>query len=188
MVNYDEYVNVANMAEAVRGFSRARNLALSAVFAAMTAAGGLISIPFFPVPFTLQTFFVYLSVLTLRRSAALSQIIYLVMGLVGLPVFARGMSGYAVLVGPTGGFLFGFLVGTFCSGFLLDRMKGRRYAGVLSLLLCAVIVFGLGWVWLAYWLNWDFVMALWLGVLPFLPGDAVKAVLALAVGKRIRLS
>jgi biotin transport system substrate-specific component len=176
------------MAEIAKGPSRARELALSAVFAAMTAVGGLISIPFYPVPLTLQTFFVYLSVLTLRRSAVLSQIIYIAMGLVGLPVFARGMSGYAALVGLTGGFLFGFLVGTFCSGFLLDRMKGRRYADVLSLLLCAGIVFGLGWVWLAYWLRWDFAMALWTGVIPFLLGDAVKAVLALVVGKRIRLS
>jgi biotin transport system substrate-specific component len=67
-------------------------------------------------------------------------------------------------------------------------MKGRRYAEILSLLLCAGIVFGLGWVWLAYWLNWDIAMAFWLGVLPFLPGDAVKAVLALVVSKRIRLS
>jgi biotin transport system substrate-specific component len=176
------------MLETAKGTSRAREFAVSAVFAAMTAVGGLVSIPFFPVPLSLQTFFVYLSVLTLRRSAFLSQIIYLLMGLVGLPVFARGMSGYATLLGPTGGFLFGFLFGTFCSGLLLDVMKGRRYTGILSLLLCAGIVFGLGWVWLAYWLNWDIAMAFWLGVLPFLPGDAVKAILALAVSKRIRLS
>jgi biotin transport system substrate-specific component len=175
------------MVETVGRASRARELAVAAVFAAMTAAGGLISIPFFPVPLTLQTFFVYLSVLTLRRSAVLSQIIYLFMGLVGLPVFARGMSGYAALVGPTGGFLFGFLIGTFCSGVLLERMRERIYAKALSLLLCAGIVFGLGWVWLAYWLRWDFVMALWLGVLPFLPGDGVKAILALVVGKRVKL-
>jgi len=176
------------MVETVRRTSRARELALSAVFAAMTAVGGLISIPFFPVPLTLQTFFVYLSVLALRRSAVLSQIIYLVMGLVGLPVFARGMSGYAALVGPTGGFLFGFLIGTFCSGMLLERMKWRRYVEVLSLLLCAGIVFGLGWVWLACWLRWDFAMALWLGVLPFLPGDVVKGVLALIISKKIRFN
>jgi biotin transport system substrate-specific component len=175
------------MVETAKGTSRAREFAVSAVFAAMTAAGGLISIPFFPVPLSLQTFFVYLSVLTLRRSAFLSQIIYLLMGLVGLPVFARGMSGYATLLGPTGGFLFGFIFGTFCSGLLLDVMKGWRYAEILSLLLCAGIVFGLGWVWLAYWLNWDIAMAFWLGVLPFLPGDAVKVILALVVGKRIRL-
>jgi len=176
------------MVEMAKGSNKAREFALSAVFAAMTAVGGLVSIPFFPVPLSLQTFFVYLSVLTLRRSAFLSQIIYLLMGLVGLPVFARGMSGYATLLGPTGGFLFGFIFGTFCSGLLLDIIKGRRYAEILSLLLCAGIVFGLGWIWLAYWLNWDIAMAFWVGVLPFLPGDTVKAILVLVVGRRIRLS
>jgi biotin transport system substrate-specific component len=179
---------MAGMMEKARGTSRARELAISAVFAAMTAAGGLISIPFFPVPLTLQTFFVYLSVLTLRRSAVLGQVIYLALGLVGLPVFAEGMSGYATLLGPTGGFLFGFVFGTLCSGMLLAFTKGQFYAGVLSLLLCAGIVFGLGWIWLAYWLRWNFVMALWLGVLPFLPGDAIKLILALVVGKRARLT
>jgi biotin transport system substrate-specific component len=176
------------MADTAKGLNNAKKFALSAIFAAMTAVGGLISIPFFPVPLSLQTFFVYLSVLTLRRSAFISQIIYLLMGLVGLPVFASGMSGFITLLGPTGGFLFGFIFGTFCSGFLLETMREKPFAKILSLLLCAGIVFGLGWGWLAYWLNWDFSMAFFVGVLPFLPGDAVKAILALLISKRIKLS
>lgn len=165
--------------------SRSRRVATSALFAALTAAGAWVSIPFFPVPLTLQTFFIYLAVLILGRYAFLSQAIYIGMGLVGLPVFARGMSGYGVLVGPTGGFIIGFLVGSLVGGVVIDVGGRSNFAAIASLLACAVCVFGMGWVWLSCWLDWNYSLALWAGVLPFLPGDALKAGLALVVWKKL---
>lgn len=165
--------------------SRARALALSAAFAAMTVIGGLVSIPLGTVPITMQTFFIYLGVLVLKRDAFLSVIIYLIMGLVGLPVFANGLSGYAVLLGPLGGFLLGFVVGSAAAGGLISRISRRRYGHIFTLLLCATIIFAIGWLWLAYWMGWNFMAALWVGVLPFLPGDAMKIILALAVYNRL---
>ena len=175
------------MARATARRGTARDLALSAVFAAMMAMGALFSIPFFPVPLSLQTFFVYLGVLLLGRRAFLSQAVYIVMGLVGLPVFSRGMAGYAVLLGPTGGFLIGFLVGSLVAGFFYSKMRGRRWSGIISVALCMGMVFGSGWIWLAYWMQWNFSAALLAGVLPFLPGDLLKAALALTVSKKVRL-
>ncbi|MGC8936992.1 MAG: biotin transporter BioY [Candidatus Methanomethylicaceae archaeon] len=168
-----------------RMMSKSRSLALSSLFAALTAVGAWISVPFSPVPLTLQTFFLYLSVLILRRNAFLSQMIYVLMGMVGLPVFARGMSGYGAILGPTGGFIVGFLAGAFIAGTIAEKTRGRALSGVVSLLICATIVFGFGWVWLAYWLGWNLTMALWLGVIPFLPGDCIKAGLALVLSRRI---
>ncbi|MEJ5293029.1 MAG: biotin transporter BioY [Candidatus Methanosuratincola sp.] len=172
-----------------RKTSRAKELTLAAVFAALTAVGALISIPL-PlnlVPLSLQTLFLYLSVLILKDRAPLSQAIYLMMGAVGLPVFARGMAGYAVLIGPTGGFLFGFLLASFASGWLMRRAGGRGYADFAAVGLCMVVVFALGWVWLAGWMGWNFWAALWAGVIPFLPGDLLKAAVAVGVAKKIRL-
>ncbi|MEN3007087.1 MAG: biotin transporter BioY [Candidatus Methanosuratincola petrocarbonis] len=167
--------------------SRAKQLSLAAVFAALTAVGALISIPFYPVPISLQTLFLYLCVLILKEKAPLSQGIYLAMGAVGLPVFARGMAGYAVLVGPTGGFLFGFLLASLVSGSMLRFAGGRRFADVAAIGICMAMVFLLGWIWLAGWMGWDFSAALWAGVVPFLPGDFLKAAVAVAVAKKIKL-
>lgn len=167
--------------------SRARILALSGIFAALTSVGGLFSIPFFPVPLTLQTLFVYLAVLKLRKNAYISQAIYLGIGLVGLPVFARGMGGYSVLVGPTGGFLLGFLLGAFVSGRLLETIHGKRLGGLLAISLCSALIFLVGWLWLSYWLGGNLIAAAWIGVIPFLPGDAVKLAVAAIVGRKLRL-
>ena len=172
---------------AVVGGSRARVLALSGIFGALTAVGGLVSIPFFPVPLTLQTFFVYLAVLKMKRHAYISQLIYLGIGVVGLPVFARGMGGYAVLLGPTGGFLLGFLLGAIVSGHMLERIQNRRYSGVVAIVLCGTVIFFVGWLWLSYWLGGSLEVAAWTGVIPFLPGDVVKMAMAAALGKKLRL-
>lgn len=147
------------------------------------AVGGLISLPLLIIPFTLQSFFVYVSLLRLGKSSFIGTVIYLAMGLVGLPVFAGGLSGYTVVLGPAGGFLFGFIGGSVAGGTILSRTTGRRFTRVCSLLVCAFVVFAMGWLWLSYWVG--FAGALWLGVLPFLPGEAAKIALALAVGKRM---
>jgi biotin transport system substrate-specific component len=167
--------------------SKAKTLVFSAIFAAMMAVGGLIAIPFFPIPLTLQTFFAYLSVLYLKKWAFLSQLVYIGLGLIGLPVFGGGASGYLVLIGPAGGFLFGFIAGALVSGNLLQKTAGVGYATVAALLLCATVIFTAGWLWLAYWLQGNLTGALLIGVLPFLPGDAAKMALALIIGKKMKL-
>lgn len=150
-----------------------RIIAVSAIFAALTAIGAWIAIPTFHVPFTLQTLFVYLSVLMLRKHAFLSQGIYILMGLVGLPVFAMGKPGYLALIGPTGGYIIGFFLGSF-AGFL------KR--DIISVFSCMVVIFTIGWLWLSFWIG--FYQAFFVGVIPFIPWDVLKAILALLIFKR----
>jgi biotin transport system substrate-specific component len=185
MVNFTDDSMVKMQSHAAKA-SKARTLVFSAVFSAMMAVGGLIAIPFFPVPLTLQTFFVYLSVLYLKKWAFLSQLIYIGLGLIGLPVFGGGASGYSVLIGPAGGFLVGFIAGTLVSGNLLQKTAGMHYATAAAILLCAAVIFMAGWLWLAYWLQGNLTGALLVGVLPFLPGDAAKMALSLIIGKKIK--
>ncbi|MGQ9759991.1 MAG: biotin transporter BioY [Candidatus Methanomethylicaceae archaeon] len=168
--------------------SKSRLIAISSLFAALSAAGAWISIPFYPVPLTLQTFFVYLGVLILGRYSFISQAAYMGMGVIGLPVFARGMSGYGAIIGPTGGYLVGFIVGSLLGGVIFERSKKTKVSAAISLLVCSILVFGIGWFWLSYWLGWNFNVALWSGVLPFLPGDCIKAGLAILVFLKVRSS
>lgn len=165
--------------------TKARVISYTALFAALMAIGAFVSIPIFAVPISLQTLFLYLCVLLLKDRAFLSQAAYLAMGAAGLPVFARGMAGYTVLIGPTGGFLMGFLVASVVSGFMISKWEGRKNSGIISVATCMVIVFSMGWLWLSYWMGWNFMAALWAGVIPFLPGDILKAAAALAVSKKL---
>lgn len=169
------------------GSSKAKDLSLAAAFAAMMAAGAFITIPIYPVPLSMQTFFLYLSVLVLKEKAVLSQATYLLMGLFGLPVFAKGMGGYATLLGPTGGFLVGFLIAALASGGFLSKAVHIKHAEIVSIIICIAIVFFFGWIWLSYWMGGNTQIALFFGVLQFLPGDFLKGALAIGIYKKIRL-
>ncbi|MBA7510238.1 Biotin transporter BioY [subsurface metagenome] len=171
---------------------KTKGMILCALFAALTAVGGLIAVPlpFTPVPITLQIFFTFLAGALLGRYlGALSQLIYLLLGVVGLPVFAKGSSGIGILLGPTGGYLIGFIPAAFLIGCILERREKPPLeliflAMVVGLL--AIYLPGVGWLmWVA---KLNLVKGLLLGVLPFLPGDAVKIVVgALIVNRAIRL-
>ncbi|WP_309492256.1 biotin transporter BioY [Candidatus Hecatella orcuttiae] len=155
-------------------------ITLAALFAALTAIGAYISIPLYLVPITLQTFFVYLAGAVLGgRLAALSQLVYIGLGGVGFPVFAGGMAGFGVLLGPTGGYLAGFVLGAYVIGKLTELKGERRFVYVfLSMLLGTAIIYSLGAVQLSFYLDFSLKRAVAVGVLPFLPGDALKMALA----------
>ena len=131
-----------------------RGMMFAALFAALTAAVSPIRIPlgFTPVPITLQTLMVLLSGAILgARYGALSQVLYLSVGILGLPVFAGGSSGLPVLFGPTGGYLLSYPIAAFCIGWLSEkkRAKGANvFSMTLILLLIAIaycdLLFGLG--------------------------------------------
>jgi biotin transport system substrate-specific component len=165
---------------------------LCALFAALTGVGGLIAIPlpFTPVPITLQTFFTFLAGAILGKYlGALSQLIYLLLGVIGLPVFAKGSSGLGVLLGPTGGYLVGFVPAAFLIGWILEKKEKPPFALIFLAMvvgLLAIYLPGVGWLmWVA---RMNLVKALFLGALPFLPGDVVKIVVgALIVNRTMRL-
>jgi biotin transport system substrate-specific component len=102
-------------------YFQTRSLLLIALMAALTGVGGFIRIPVSPVPFTLQTLFVYLSADLLGKKGALSQIIFITLGLVGVPIFAMG-GGIGYILQPTFGYLLGFPIGAWVVGALVDIM------------------------------------------------------------------
>ena len=157
-------------------------ISLITFFAAFTALAARIAIylPFTPVPVTGQVLAVVLSGLILgSRRGALSQAEYLVAGLAGLPIFAGGRGGPAVLFGPTGGYLASFVLAAFLAGFIGERLRwdARLSAFLASLAAVAVIYLG-GTGWLAVWLGVDLIHAWELGAAPFVIVDLGKALVA----------
>lgn len=103
---------------------KTRNMILISMFAALTAIGAQISIPTKPVPFTLQVLFcIYSGILLGSKRGAMSQIVYVLLGLAGLPIFAEGKGGIAVAAGPTFGYLLGFIVCSYVAGKIMERFK-----------------------------------------------------------------
>jgi biotin transport system substrate-specific component len=162
-------------------------------FAALTALGAQVAVrlPFSPVPITLQVLMVIVTGLALggRRGLA-GQVGYVAAGAMGLPVFAGGTGGAAVLFGPTGGYLMAFPAAAFVAGLIGERWKRRNRAGAVAASLAAVaVIYGGGVLWLATWLRvagaelpgTSLARAWALGVRPFILADLAKAVLAAAV-------
>jgi len=160
------------------------NLIGVATFTILTALGAFvwIPLPFTPVPITLQTFFVLLGGAVLgRKLGALSQLFYLGLGGLGLPIFAGVSGGLSRLVGPTGGYFIGFVL----AAYLVGRMAEKKKSNLLSLMLImgvgeGVILF-LGTLWLACVLRIGIGQSFYLGLIPFLPGDTLKLVAAASI-------
>ncbi len=161
----------------------------TALMAAVTAAAAQIAIPlpFSPVPFTLQVLAVILSGLLLgTRYGALSQVIYVLVGAVGVPVFAQFSGGLSVILGPTGGYLVSYPLAAAIAGLAANAARGaprRRALWTGFLWGCAglVIIYAVGATWLAVVTQLPFAAALAQGVLPFVPFDLIKVALAALV-------
>lgn len=169
-----------------------KKMILSAMFAALLIVATQFSIPIGPVPVTMQPFVVMLAGLVLGAAwGAASVGIWALLGLAGFPVFAGGKAGIAVLVGPTGGFVVGFI---FCA-FLIGRLTDHRQiqlrtslAAVFSGLIMAYVIGLAGFLFnMHYFLHKQITLqeSLALAVFPFLPWDVVKAVLASIIGVKI---
>ncbi|WP_448374599.1 biotin transporter BioY [Fervidobacterium sp.] len=157
-----------------------RTVTYVALFASLTAVGAQISIPIGSVPITLQMFFVFLSGLLLSPfEALLSMLLYILLGGIGLPVFANFSGGISHLVGPTAGYLWAFPLSAFLLSFLRKKI-GFVFSGVLSL----TTVYCLGWFVLGIYLN-NFQKAFMVGVLPFVLIDTIKLVIAYFVAAKV---
>ena len=104
---------------------RAQLIAASAVFVALIAVGGWISIPVLMIPFTMQNFFILLAAAVMKRYAVLPVGLYVLFGTLGLPIFHNGTAGIGILLGPTGGFLIGFIVMAAVAGWLFEKQSVR---------------------------------------------------------------
>ena len=165
---------------------KSKELSLVALFAALTAVGGFISIPFYPVPLTLQVFFVLLSGAILgKKLGALSQIIYLGLGAIGAPVFHNFTGGVGILLGPTGGFIIGFVPGSYVAGLFYEKFNSNkiRFSG---LLVSIVPIYLVGVLWLSFITGMSLEKAILVGGIPFIPGDFVKSIMVFLVEKKAK--
>ncbi|MBK5926128.1 biotin transporter BioY [Rhodobaculum claviforme] len=177
----DLEVGSVPLAQAVQGHDGLlRKLALVVAGSLLIAASAQVSVPMWPVPMTLQTLAISVLGLTLgARLAAATVAVYLAQGAMGLPVFAGGAAGAAYLVGPTGGFLIGFVAMAWATGWLVERGFGR---GGLRLFVAAfipaVLLFVPGVLWLWAITPLDLQAAVMAGAVPFQIGGLVKSALA----------
>lgn len=163
-----------------------KHLIPAALFAALTAVFSQISVPlpFTPVPVNLATLSFFLAGGLLGpKYGLLSQIVYMCLGLVGLPVFAQFTSGPAILLGPTGGYIIGYGLGAFICGFAAGLQKPLKSALLFfaGLLAC----YAAGTLWFMYSTGNGLISALSMCVLPFLPGDALKITAAVLLVRRL---
>lgn len=174
------------------GFPKLRtvDMVYIALFAVLMAVCSWISIPA-TIPFTMQTFGVFLAVAVLGgKRGTLAMLVYLLLGVVGLPVFAGFSGGIACLLGSTGGYIIGFLFSALVM-WAMERLLGKKtWVLALSMVLGLVVCYAFGTVWfIVVYARSTGAIGLWtaLGwcVLPYIIPDLVKIALALAVCKRL---
>ncbi len=175
-------------------YPRSRGLAISATFAALISVSALVSIPITPitpVPITLQVLAIYLTTTILGPVyGALACGIYLIIGAMGLPVYAGAGSGVSVLLGPTGGYLFSYPIAAFLGGLVSRRRSKSRKSDMVRVSVASavalIVIYAMGVAWLGAYLRIDLYKALLLGAIPFIPVDVAKAIVAIPIALRVR--
>lgn len=167
------------------------NLILCALFAALTAVCSQIQIPLPMIPINLALFAVFLAGALLGpRFGSASMVVYLLLGAIGVPVFAGFGGGPGILLGKTGGYLLGYILAAGLTGFLSRKWGFSFLPLAAAMLLGAGVCYLFGTVWFMVVTGSSLWMSLLYCVFPFLPGDAVKialaSVLALKLKQRLR--
>jgi len=164
-----------------------RMMVYASLLAALTAATALISIPVGNVPVVVYNFFILLMGLLLGwRWGAASIAVYLLIGSLGLPVFAGGKGGIAILLGPTGGYLIGFLPAVFIIGLISEKFKHRFIYDIIAMVCGTVVIYALGVIQLKIVLGKTWIVSLAIGVFPFIIFDVVKIAAAAVTAKAVR--
>lgn len=171
----------------------ARDITQIGIFAALTAIGAFISIPIGPVPISLQTFFVLLSGIILgSRKAMLSQIVYVMLGLIGLPIFAGFSGGFQTVFKPSFGFIIGFIIAAYAVGKISEKKsKSIKYMSI-AVIAGSLIMYMVGIPYMYYILNimlsknLDIIQIMKIGMFMFVPGDILKALVVVLIGKKLQ--
>lgn len=164
-----------------------QKMAIIALMTAVLCILAPISIPVFisPVPVSLGVLAIYLTAYVLSPlDATISVIIFILLGTFGLPVFSGYSGGLSKLVGPTGGYIIGFLFTVYISSLFIHMKKGIIF-DVIGMITGLAICYILGTIWFSYQQGKGFIASLLLCVVPFLIGDAIKIIVAVILGTQI---
>ena len=168
-----------------------RDTILCGLFTSLIAVGAFISVPLPGVPFTMQILFVCLGVMLLGRKASWPAFIYMILGLTGLPIFAKG-GGIWYVFQPSFGYIPGFILGSLAGGYIVDKYAKNMYKYyILSGFVCVALSYACGMVYY-YFLNTLYLhnsvtaQILWAYLfIPFIPGDGLSVLLAAFAAKKI---
>ena len=164
---------------------KAVNNAIGVFFFILAMAFGAyarIPVPGTPVPITLQTLFVMLSGAVLgRRFGSFSQFGYIALGAMGIPIFQGYSFGFAHILGPTGGYLIGFIFAAYVIGYLFDSRDFSIAGTVTAFVIGSFILYGFGVLWLMFLYKLNIIEVMSIGVLPFIPGEVIKISFAILI-------
>lgn len=162
-------------------------LTTCALMAALMCVLGPMSIPIGPIPVSFTNLVIYLAVYLLgMKGAAISYLIYLILGAVGLPVFSGYAGGLAKLAGPTGGYLIGFILMALICGFVMEKSHANAVITIIGMIAATFVAYFFGTVWFVLQMQCDVWYALTVCVFPFVPFDIIKIIIATVLGKLIR--
>ncbi|NFC75936.1 biotin transporter BioY [Clostridium botulinum] len=167
---------------------KVRDMIYSALFATIIGVSSyiIIPLPISPVPITAQSLAVMLAGCVLTPiQVLLSMITFLLMGIIGIPVFSRGTAGFGIIVGKTGGYLIGFLVGAIIISLLVRKNKSLVNMMIACFIGGIAVVHILGSAWIGQVTSAGIKKAFLLGSAPFIPGDLIKAVVAVLIGGKL---
>ena len=181
--------NNVNVKEKSKKLSKTQTLTFIALSTAITCILGPLSIviPISPVPISLTILAIFISVYAIGlKRGMISLLLYFLIGFIGLPVFSNFKGGFSVLIGPTGGYIIGFVFVVLCAGLFIDKFESKIYMHVIGMILGTILCYITGTAWLAYQSEMTFIEALFTGVIPFIWADAIKIIIAAIVGPKLR--
>jgi biotin transport system substrate-specific component len=159
----------------------------ASLMAAMIAAGAYLAIPIGPVPIVLQNLFVFLSGLLLGSRWGFACVaVYILVGACGLPIFSIGRGGIGHILGPTGGYLMGFLPAVYVIGLITEKTKHLVIIDVIAMVCGGIIIYACGVTWLKVITGMSLTKTLAVGMYPFILGDALKIAAAVPIAKALR--
>lgn len=172
--------------------SKIQNLTLIALMAAILCIVGPVMIPIGMVPMSITNMAIYLSIILLdKKKATIGVVVYLMMGFIGLPIYSGFTGGAGKLLGPTGGYLIGYLVLSWISGKLLeilDKANGMKQNSkqIMALGIGTIGLYFVGTIWLMIQSKLTLFTALSVGVFPFVVFDMIKIVVAVYLGNEVK--
>lgn len=166
---------------------KAQKIALTGILAAIICLLAPLSIPAGTIPISLATFAVYITACTVNIKHSVSAvIIYILLGAAGLPVFSAFRGGFNMLIGITGGYLFGYIPCALIIGLLTGKYESKKYIYPVSIILGSAVCYSIGTIWYMLQTKSSFYAAFAVCVLPFIIGEAIKIFAASAIGFTLR--
>lgn len=157
------------------------------IMSAIICILGPLSLPIGVVPISFTNLAIYFVLYALgMKNGTISYFIYMLIGFVGIPVFSGFTSGPAKLIGPTGGYIIGFIFMALISGLFIDKFIAKRYLCITGMVLGTAVCYAIGTIWLSFQANMSIGAALVAGVIPFIAGDLIKILIAAYLGPQIR--